>query len=291
MTTTTEARRQANREGGDGNDYISSSADTPGGRQAWGPNDGWLNWGLPEGKTALRQGPMWGSYITEQTDEFKVTVWSGIGSTRQDSASTEGDSVDAGAGDDWVMGSWADDRIQGGDGKDQLDGLAGNDILEGGDGDDNISADGITKEGYLNTVDAASHGSDFADGGEGDDQILGGGKDDQLFGGAGKDNMFGDSAGKTDGEFYVELQYHGQDYLDGEDGDDYLEGGGKEDTLYGGMGADKFTIKSIAVCASKQRARCQFHCNSRNLKRRKRTFKRNLVRFSAGSTFQQESHA
>ena len=83
------------------------------------------------------------------------------------------------------MGSWADDRIQGGDGKDQLDGLAGNDILEGGDGDDKISADGIVKVGYLNSVAASSHGADFVDGGEGKDNLNGGGKDDRLFGGAG----------------------------------------------------------------------------------------------------------
>lgn len=44
---------------------------------------------------------------------------------------TEGDVIDAGAGDDWVMGNWADDRIQGGLGNDQLDGLAGNDVIEG----------------------------------------------------------------------------------------------------------------------------------------------------------------
>ncbi len=39
------------------------------------------------------------------------TIWSGIGSTRTDTAATEGDVIDAGAGNDRVIGSWAGDRI------------------------------------------------------------------------------------------------------------------------------------------------------------------------------------
>ena len=108
---------------------------------------------------------MWGTYLTQDTAEFSVTMWSGITDTLTDTAATEGDVIDAGAGDDRVIGSWAGDRIQGGDGKDNLDGLAGDDILEGNDGDDNIQADGIIKAGYLNSVDAASQGNDFVDGG------------------------------------------------------------------------------------------------------------------------------
>ncbi|MDO9198669.1 calcium-binding protein [Rhodoferax sp.] len=224
--------------GGDGNDYISSSADIAAGRQQYGANDTWDRWGLPGGKTAIDQGGMWGVYLDTEASGGTVTIWSGITETLTNTAGTEGDVIDAGAGDDWVMGSWAGDRIQGGDGKDRLDGLAGDDVMEGGAGDDNINADGITKAGYLNSVDAAHQGNDFADGGDDNDHVNGGGGNDQLFGGAGNDVIIGDSSGKTDGEFYVSLDAHGQDYLDGEDGDDYLEGGGKDDTLYGGGAQD-----------------------------------------------------
>jgi trimeric autotransporter adhesin len=224
-------------KGGEGNDYISSSADISASHQSYGPSDQWQNWGLPAGKTALHQGASWGTY-TEGEGDNKVTIWSGITDTRTDTASTEGDVVDAGAGDDWVIGSWAADRIQGGDGEDQLDGLAGNDIIEGGAGDDSIDADGIIKQGYLNSVDVANHGNDFVDGGDGDDKIDGGGGADELFGGGGADKIFGDSGVKSDSDYFVDLAYHGADYIDGKDGDDYAEGGGKDDTLYGGAGND-----------------------------------------------------
>ncbi|MBI2727867.1 MAG: putative Ig domain-containing protein [Polaromonas sp.] len=218
-------------KGGAGNDYISSSAElqVP---QRVRPTD---SWSPPAGQEVKVSSATWGVYLDGEAGS-KVTVWAGIGGTPSDA--TEGDTIDAGAGNDAVIASWGNDRIQGGDGDDQLDGLAGDDIIEGGDGDDVISADGIVKTGYLNTVGAASHGADFVDGGDGKDNINGGGGSDELFGGDGDDQIWGDSGGKTDGEYYVDLQYHGNDYLDGEGGDDYLEGGGKDDTLYGGAGKD-----------------------------------------------------
>ncbi len=227
-----------NIKGGDGNDYISSSANIQNTRQQVSANDTWNRWGLPDGETAIHQGAMWGTYLSQQTPEFKVTVWSGITETSTDASDTQGDVIDGGAGNDWVMGSWAGDRIKGGDGQDNLDGLAGNDILEGGAGDDSIQADGIIKAGYLNSVDAANNGDDFADGGDGKDQITGGGGADDLFGGAGDDTLIGDSSGSSDSEFFVAMAYQGADYIDGEGGDDYIEGGGKDDVLYGGAGDD-----------------------------------------------------
>ena len=207
--------------GGDGDDFISSSADIVANRQQQGPTDLWKNWGLPQGKQALHQGSMWGVYM-----EGEATIWSGIGDVRTDTASTEGDVIDAGAGDDQVIGSWAADRIQGGEGKDGLSGLAGDDIIEGGAGDDTINADGIAKAGYVDSVDAAHHGADFVDGGEGDDVIDGGGGADTLYGGDGKDKIYGDTSADSGSEFFVALAFHGDDYLDGEDGDDMLWGDG-----------------------------------------------------------------
>ncbi len=147
-------------KGGDGSDYISSSADVGATNQQRGPDDQWVNWGLPGGKALRGGGAMWGVY----PGDGEVVIWSGIGPTATDAQS---DVIDAGAGDDWVMASWGHDRVKGGDGKDQIDGLAGDDVLEGDAGDDILNGDGLLKSGYLNSVSGASHGSDFLDGGAG----------------------------------------------------------------------------------------------------------------------------
>ncbi|MES2831504.1 MAG: calcium-binding protein [Pseudomonadota bacterium] len=220
--------------GGDGNDFISSSADVESGHQLYGATDKWANWGLEAGKIVKAQGAGWGVYEQNST----LSIWSGISDTRTSAAATEGDSIDAGAGDDSAIGSWADDRIKGGEGKDDLEGLAGNDVLEGGAGDDLLNGDGTVEPGFLSTVAAASNGADFLDGGDGNDELDGGGGADQLFGGAGNDKIFGDTGANSDARNFTDLAYHGDDYLDGEDGADYLQGGGGADTLYGGAGDD-----------------------------------------------------
>lgn len=127
----------------------------------------------------------------------------------------QSDVIDAGAGDDRVMASWGSDRIKGGDGKDHIEGLAGDDIVEG---DDRLDGDGLLKSGYLSSVPGASHGEDFMDGGAGNDTVTGGGGTDNLFGGIGNDKLWGDSGMESDSPFFLALQYHGDDYLDGEDG-------------------------------------------------------------------------
>ncbi len=219
--------------GGDGDDYISSSADILPDRQQFGPLDRWADWGQPANTETGALGAMWGVY--PDTSDSKVDVWNGMMETRTDSQS---DSIDAGAGDDRVIASWGDDRVQGGAGDDRIEGLAGDDILEGGDGDDVLDGDGLVKAGYLNSVAASRHGSDFIDGGAGDDEINGGGGSDDIFGGEGDDRIFGDGGGDSDSQTFIDLQFQGEDYIDGEDGDDVAEGGGKDDVLYGGAGDD-----------------------------------------------------
>lgn len=54
---------------------------------------------------------------------------------------------------------------------------------------------------------------------------------DVVQGGSGKDTLIGDSSGVAD-------EFHGDDYLDGEDGADKLYGYGGDDTLLGGTGDD-----------------------------------------------------
>lgn len=218
-------------KGGEGNDFISSSADLAGDLQQFGPTDLWSSWGAVSGKEILAQGSTWGVY----QDTPELVIWSGMGDTRQDA---QGDFIDGGAGDDSILASWGADRVVGGSGDDDLDGLAGDDVLEGGDGSDVLAGDGTTKPGFLSTVNSQYHGNDFLDGGEGADELTGGGGQDALFGGVGNDKLWGDASGATDAVDAVELEHHGADYLDGEDGNDYLEGGGKDDVLYGGAGND-----------------------------------------------------
>lgn len=219
--------------GGDGDDYISSSADILPDRQQFGPLDRWVDWGQPANSETVALGAMWGMY--PDASDAAVDVWNGMMETRTDAQS---DSIDAGDGDDRVIASWGDDRVQGGAGDDRIEGLAGDDILEGGDGDDVLDGDGLVKAGYLNSVDASRHGSDFIDGGAGDDEINGGGGSDNIFGGEGDDRIFADGGGDSDSQTFVDLQFQGEDYIDGEDGDDVVEGGGKDDVVYGGAGED-----------------------------------------------------
>ena len=215
--------------GGDGNDFINSSA-TLNVIQRRKAND---TWSPPSGQQIITQGARWGIY-QEIRNGAEVTVWSGSNSPQ----GTEADVVDAGAGNDRVVASGGGDRVQGGLGDDQLDGMGGNDVLEGGAGKDTLSGDGIAKSGYMNSLAGAQHGADFIDGGAGDDKLYGQGSNDQVYGGAGDDQMYGDDPVKTGDADYLDVAFHGNDYLDGEDGDDYMEGGGKDDILYGGAGKD-----------------------------------------------------
>lgn len=150
------------------------------------------------------------------------------------------DAIDAGAGNDIVYTGRGDDRIDGGAGNDVLWGLAGNDVIEGGAGEDQLVGDGVNATGSYASTPGQAHGSDFLDGGEGNDQLLGFGKDDVLYGGAGNDLMYGDgdAGAPVNSGTYLAAQYHGNDYIDGEDGDDYVEGNGGADTIYGGAGID-----------------------------------------------------
>jgi Ca2+-binding RTX toxin-like protein len=210
--------------GGDGKDFINSSA-TLNVYKRYKPDD---SWSPPGGQVVVTQGPGWGIYLDPQTDGTTTTVWSGSDSPAGD----DGDFVDGGAGDDAIISGGGADHVLGGDGDDQIDGMGGDDVLEGGDGNDNIQADGIIKSGFMNSLAAQFHGNDFIDGGAGNDTLQAGGGSDVVFGGAGNDKIWSDASGKTSSPDYVDVAYHGNDYLDGEDGDDYLEGGGPTKPAY-----------------------------------------------------------
>ena len=105
-------------------------------------------------------------------------------------------SVNAGNGEDTVLGGRGDDSINGGGGDDILNGGSGNDRLVGNGGNDTL---------------LGGSGGDTLLGGNGNDSLVGSGGHDTLNGGIGSDTLFGSS---------------GNDHLIGNGGDDVLNGGG-----------------------------------------------------------------
>jgi Ca2+-binding RTX toxin-like protein len=116
--------------------------------------------------------------------------------------------IDAGDGDDFVLGGKASDTIYGGFGRD---------ILVGGPGDDYLY--GYRKSDISGL--GASSNQMMSD--DGNDTFGMGDSPNQILGGDGNDRAYGGAAG---------------DYVHGEDGDDELYGMGGADLIYGGYGND-----------------------------------------------------
>lgn len=154
--------------------------------------------------------------------------------------------INAGSGNDTVIGGAGKDTIDGDAGDDLLIGWRGADTISGGIGNDTIYGDdfGFNSISGDDTLRGGS-GNDSIYGGRGADRIEGGDDNDTLHGQAGGDNMFGDagddilygddaattSNDKLDGGA-------GNDQLFGGNGDDELTGGGGDDLLDGGDGID-----------------------------------------------------
>ena len=127
-------------------------------------------------------------------------------------------SVDAGNGDDTIIGSFdLADQIDGGHGNDTINSLGGNDTILGNDGDDVITA------GDGNDSISGGDGHDSISGEAGDDSINSGDGNDSVSGGSGQDNVF---AG------------NGEDLVHGDAGNDILNGDGGKDTVFGDDGND-----------------------------------------------------
>ncbi|MCP5088224.1 MAG: hypothetical protein GY952_15640 [Rhodobacteraceae bacterium] len=140
--------------------------------------------------------------LTDQADTF------------DGSAATTSITVDAGDGNDSILGGRGADTISGGAGDDTLDGDRNDDVLYGEAGDDVLYGD------------------------RGDDTLYGGIDNDTLYGGRDNDTLYGDDG---DDELYGG---RGDDTLYGGTGDDTLEGGVGDDTLYGGDDADTFQLQN-----------------------------------------------
>jgi len=136
------------------------------------------------------------------------------------------DTLDGGAGHDTLFGGAGRDSLLGGAGNDSLIGGFGDDTLYGGEGDDtlfsNTSLDTIYGGGGNDYI-SSGDGRDFVDGGSGNDTIYGRSGWDILNGGSGNDSIYGSS---------------GDDTLNGGDDDDWLSGGSAWDQLFGNAGND-----------------------------------------------------
>src|SRR5712691_6282376 len=132
-------------------------------------------------------------------------------------------SVDAGNGDDTVIGSPDfSDSVNGGHGNDTLLGQGGNDTLAGGDGNDVITAgngDDSVRGGDGQDSITGDAGNDTIEAGDGSDTVSCGDGNDSLFAGNGQDSVTGDA---------------GDDTLNGDGGTDTVRGGDGNDSLFGG---------------------------------------------------------
>ncbi len=184
------------------------------------------------------------------------------------SAGTGTDVVYGGDGDDDIVGMGASDALYGDAGDDNIwgDGPTGfngrttassehaSDVLVGGAGDDSLVGQGGNDELYggddadllfgdddeLTDTPISVHGDDYLDGGAGNDGLVGGAAHDRLYGGSGNDELDGDAGSRDIGSpRYIDAAFHGNDYLNGEDGDDILKGEGGADVLLGGTGNDE----------------------------------------------------
>ncbi|WP_299417045.1 Hint domain-containing protein [uncultured Sulfitobacter sp.] len=185
--------------------------------------------------------------LTDQADSVDafttdgVTIDAGDGDDTVlggNSNNTAADSIDGGAGNDSIEGFWGADTIIGGDGDDTIDGGDQGDIILGGAGNDLIFAgeeDGIGDDDSISggdgndtiiSVETDDRSDDTISGDAGDDLIQTQGGDDSLSGGSGNDTIDGGT---------------GDDEIDGGTGDDVLAGGADNDSLTGGAGDDSLS--------------------------------------------------
>jgi Ca2+-binding RTX toxin-like protein len=192
--------------------------------------------------------------------------------------SEQSDSIDAGAGDDYVAGLGGDDTLNGGPDSDSIDGGAGNDkvyggsaeyggqglgryidnpgkeLLLGGDGNDLVLANACIQKGCsgdtyiaLDSTLEGNAGDDVVTGGNQDDVITGGDGHDTLTGLAGNDRLDGGTGDdRVDGGAGNDVLRGGagSDTLDGGDGNDRMIGGSGQNLLMGGAGNDRFSVRN-----------------------------------------------
>lgn len=145
--------------------------------------------------------------------------------------------VNAGDGDDIVIGGAGKDTIDGDAGNDIIFGYRGSDTIRGGTGNDTIYGDDLGYNGISgNDLLQGGAGNDTLYGGAGTDRLEGGDDNDALYGGRGGDNLFGEAGDDT--LYGDDPGTSGNDKLDGGSGNDTIFAGGGDDESYGGLGND-----------------------------------------------------
>lgn len=159
--------------------------------------------------------------------------------------------IDAGSGNDRVLGGDADDRIEGGSGDDRINGEAGDDLIDGGIGSDTLIGDslnaGLGKVGFdlvdyrsrtqpiIASLDGVRNDGNADDGKSAGDRDLIDPTVDGILGGSAGDVLRGNAPGnRLDGG-------PGEDILNGLDGDDRLNPGPGADTVRGQGGNDRLS--------------------------------------------------
>jgi hypothetical protein len=176
--------------------------------------------------------------------QVDVDVLGGNGTDRIDARrSTGAIFVDAGKGDDRVIGGRGDDILSGMEGNDRISGNGGSDQLLGGDGRDDLSG------GKGTDVAHGGLGDDVLNGGDGRDYLSGQGGSDVIRGGRGNDTLTG-----NDGSDVLSAG-RGNDVLIGRRGEDVLRTGAGKDVTYEGSTDIPKNIKIQGPAAFRRRVR------------------------------------
>lgn len=152
--------------------------------------------------------------------------------------------IRGGAGDDRIMGDRGNDTLRGDAGNDLLRSLSGNNRMEGGEGRDTLEAGGgsdLLTGGSGNDLLRGGTGADTLVGNLHRDRLEGQGGSDILWGGFGDDVAIGgDGNDRLHGQQGLDrlMGGNGNDRMTGNEGADSLFGGAGADTLDGGWGAD-----------------------------------------------------
>jgi Ca2+-binding RTX toxin-like protein len=125
------------------------------------------------------------------------------------------DLIDAGSGNNYVVGGEDGDNITTGDGKDRIWGRDGSDLISSGGGNDLV---------------VAGKGDDLVETGVGTDRAYGRDGSDTLRGGDGNDRLWGGP---------------GDDSIEGGNGEDVIGGIVGNNSLFGGDGKDIFFVTSL----------------------------------------------
>lgn len=121
------------------------------------------------------------TFADAEVDEIEIITGDGNDFVLVSTSVTETATIDAGAGDDVVIGGSGDDVLIGGDGRDFLFGRKGNDVI------------------------VADEGNDVLVGGDGDDLMVGGDGSDALIGNKGNDILIGGTTTYTTDELVLLL--------------------------------------------------------------------------------------